>query len=344
MADPGPFPGDPGVAALVATPSGFLAIVNGDVGMGRSDALVLTSENGSAWTLGGLLPARQGARLEDLALGEAGFVIVGSRPRRAGSLARLVDVCESEPIGDLGATWWSPDGAAWTWVGRGSAFDFGAVRAVSAVGDGFVAVGGENTGTGVGVSAAWVSADGRHWTRARNSDALRAGEMHDLATIGQTVVAIGGTDCLSHVPMAWTSRDGKAWTPTQLGPRGTVDLVASGPGGLLAIGWSGDDLAPGAAWRSADGTDWEPATLPVDVEEIHDIVGLDDRYLLVDGNGLVWSGSGGGDWVLVLRPETGMVDRVVVGHGIAVAIGTGWAAPDEPRPAAVWTLPLELLP
>jgi hypothetical protein len=330
--------------ALVATSSGFLAVVSGDVGMGHPEVRVFISANGLVWTPGGLLPGRAGARLEDLALGTAGFVVVGSRPRQAGTLARLVDVCESEPAGDRGATWWSPDGAAWSLEGRGPAFDFGAVHAVVALGDGFVAVGGENTGTGVGVSAAWVSADGRRWTRARNSDALRAGAMHDLATIGQTVAAVGGTECLSHVPMAWTSADGTAWTATQLGPRGTVDVVASGPGGLLAAGWSGDDLAPGAAWRSAGGAAWEPATLPPDVEEIRDIVGFEDRYLLVDGNGLVWSGSGAGDWVLVLRPETGMVDRVMIGHGIAVAIGTGWAAPDEPQPAAVWTLPLESLP
>ncbi|OGO58603.1 MAG: hypothetical protein A2V85_18285 [Chloroflexi bacterium RBG_16_72_14] len=343
VGDPGPFPGDPGVEALVATPSGFLAVLNGDVGMGRPDVRVLTSVNGSAWTPGGLLPGRAGARLQDLALGAAGFVAVGSRPRQAGTLARLVDTCESEPSGDGGATWWSPNGAEWTLRGRGSAFDFGPVLAVTAFGDGFVAVGGKNTGAGVGVSAAWVSPDGRRWTRARGN-ALRAGAMYDLATIGRTVVAVGRTECLSHVPMAWTSSDGRAWTATQLGPLGTLDVVASGPGGLLAAGWSGDDLAPGAAWRSSDGVGWEPATLPPDVEGVRDIVGLDDRYLLVDDNGLVWSGSGGGDWVLVLRPEAGSVDRVVIGHGIALAIGTGWAAPEEPRPAAVWTLPLDSLP
>jgi hypothetical protein len=66
----------------------------------------------------------------------------------------------------------------------------------------------------------------------------------------------------SHVG-AWTSPDGRAWTPAADDPSFSdhvMDAVASGPAGYFAVGLScSGECGGGAAWTSTDGKSWQLA-------------------------------------------------------------------------------------
>lgn len=63
-----------------------------------------------------------------------------------------------------------------------------------------------------------------------------------------------------HVPSAWTSVDGRAWTRSQVAlpsdaSHGDATVVAHGPQGLVAAGTVG--LTVGTVWQSEDGGSWD---------------------------------------------------------------------------------------
>jgi hypothetical protein len=340
----------------VAFDDGFVAIVRAEYGP-ESTPAILRSKDGANWNAAAPFPEGNAARAADLAGGVSVVVAVGTLDLRAAAVAPvlglripdqrqairdLADVCQSEPPDGTGAAWWSTDGATWM-SAEGDGFDLGPIRAVTSHAGGFVAVTGFNTGS-VDLSASWTSADGRAWTPAGHAPSLRAGIMQDVAAHGSSIVAVGGSECLTQLPSAWWSADGLTWKVTELGNQGDARLVAVGPRGFLAAGWSGDDEAPEAAWLAADGRSWDAVTLPPDAGLVRDLVGLPDRYLLVTENGVVWSSRDGSAWTEVLSPTDGMVQRLAANATQVIAIGTIRTDDPEVNPGAVWTAPLSDLP
>jgi hypothetical protein len=345
-AEPGVLP-EEAVRAVLPMEDGFLAaIADGWSG----PAQVFESAEGSRWTAVLVDPAAD-AWVNDIAAAGGRLVAVGGREERAGGVARLVDLCEREPPGANGAAWWSDDGVTWRPAGSRRLWRGFPVQRVVGHGTGFVAVGGWNTGDR-GESMAWVSPDGRSWSRAADTRALAAGSMDDLAVLGGLLVAVGGSECRVEAPVAWRSSDGMDWDAAPIGRDGRATVVAGGPAGFLAAGWSaegdapvtdcsGDPCRPPAAWLSTDGLAWEPAALPDGTGGVRDLVGLPDGYLLVTDDGAIWSSRDGRSWSSAMVTTPGVPARVAVGHDVAVAMGRQWS--DEGA-ILVWTALASALP
>ncbi len=126
-------------------------------------------------------------------------------------------------------------------------------------------------------AAAWTSLDFATWTPA-TLDGLPLKD----AAIGWPVVAPGGglvslgghgrrhcdvgegATCDPQPIAIWTSTDGRSWHG-RAAPKAfagaTIAAVATGPGGILAVGDTGWDHP--AAWFSPDGRSWSRERLPV---------------------------------------------------------------------------------
>jgi hypothetical protein len=165
--------------------------------------------------------------------------------------------------------WFSPDGETWTSVdgGAGGPLDGTgeeSVRDITAVGDGFVAVGTrtiDNEQDGL----AWFSPDGETW-EALDTPSLGGPRRQDVLTVAHTdagLVAGGYSSDGSGLgqPVVWTSADGRTWGPGAAMPlrdesreSAASDLavrsIAVSPEGLVAAG--GDEWRP-YVWTSADG-------------------------------------------------------------------------------------------
>jgi hypothetical protein len=137
------------------------------------------------------------------------------------------------------------------------------VFAVSAYGEGFVAVGEDLRFGGPVNGAVWTSPDGRSWTRlgvAHNG--LANAEVDLLATNGTRLVALGGEragDATGEGPdrIVWVSDDGTSWRRLSSGPPPFVGVfvtgVVGGPAGFVAWGADGPRAA---IFHSDDGVAW----------------------------------------------------------------------------------------
>jgi len=146
------------------------------------------------------------------------------------------------------------------------------MRAATAGGPGLVAVGDDR---------AWYSVDGSDWSLAevpppptqffeRGGYPAPTVDMRGLAVAGDKMFAWGtatapGTPGFSDpvVPILWASSDGHSWDDV-LDPEDLVSLeaVAAGPGGLIAIENTGEVAAGHPQFVvhfSANGHDWEKA-------------------------------------------------------------------------------------
>jgi hypothetical protein len=78
---------------------------------------------------------------------------------------------------------------------------------------------------------------------------------------GQSTSKQTGTD---PVPAVWTTRDGKAWSRTDLPPSSTalITTIAATPSGMLAAGAVGEiGKVPSALWVAPDGLTWQVVPL-----------------------------------------------------------------------------------
>ena len=264
---------------------GFVALAND----GLQGSVILTSEDGRAWTLvpqpewqtmalvelvefdGHLLAVGRDATDIENEVGVVWTSADGAAWTRAEGGpdligAQLIDVIATDdglvavggyPGRDAGATFTSDDGEVWTLTTTPGVFERSFTWAVTAGGPGFVAVGWmRNDDPGVGFDPAfWTSTDGVAWTLAPTPDGAPGAQVRDVIAVDGRLLAVG--DLLeAGQAFAWTSDDGVSW---ELGAerdsftRALVADVQPFLDGALAVGGRDDD---GAAWLSADGERW----------------------------------------------------------------------------------------
>ena len=296
---PPPVPGRwPTPLAVAAGPDRLVAVggpVHAEgVFEGPLYGTIWTSTDGLAWTAIRLDPVLEvGAGgstsgpqpgFSDVAYGPSGFVVVGHAMTGQGIRVGI---------------WRSTTGEAWERIDvPDGVFDGGRTTAITAVGPGYVIVGGwldrdaPSDGAAPPRAAVWTSSDGAAWARVRDQNGFAVGGYIDtgespdaggmldvtatqkgLVAVGQTCKAVSlmekplglGSACR---PLLWTSTDAMIWT--RIDPD-----VAVHPGNVSSIASSSDHLvAVGGAWprsparytlRSSDGTAWrwrEEARVP----------------------------------------------------------------------------------
>lgn len=253
------------IAAVARGTDGLVAV--GRVGDGEKGDAAVWTQDGAEWSSS--TPSSMGGNHEqwasDVAVGPGGTVVVGGE----------------SVWGDIRPrAWFSPDGGSWTSVDGGAGGPFDAtgeetVRAVSALGEGFVAVGSrtlENEQDGV----IWYSPDGQSWEQL-DQPSLGGDGRQDILTVtalSRGIVAGGMSDLDGNGqgdPVVWRSPDGREWQPA-VGPlpmtdtRTTVSDLAVrslsfGSEGLIASG--GNDWRP-RVWRSDNGgAGWKELPNPV---------------------------------------------------------------------------------
>jgi hypothetical protein len=226
----------------------------GWLAVGAPGPVVMTSADGTTWKLasgpGSITADLAGVAAVATAAGPRGYVIVG----------KLV-----APGGDCVAdVWFSPNLTSWTRAHDvNDATGSSQVLAVAADAGGFVSVGSHN-----GKPAVWVTSDGTAWTTivlpvpAGASTAA----LQQIAISGNRVAALGqATTPAGTVPFAEISADGGSnWQQVPFsspGPDTTFTALTASSHGFTAAGQFGP---PGqqqvAAWTSAAGTSWTPAS------------------------------------------------------------------------------------
>lgn len=146
-------------------------------------------------------------------------------------------------------------------------------------GDGYVGVGGVDTGSGLD-TAFFTSSDGIHWTLVKRQPSTQSEDVAgvvagDVVRIGNRLLAVGGA--VMNAPgqqpdfaaPLWVSDDGTTWTQVQ---NATSDAASawpgwllSGPQGVVAVRGGDDDAI---VLHSLDGSTWTRATLPAAVRAI----------------------------------------------------------------------------
>jgi hypothetical protein len=199
------------------------------IGRSGDKPLVMTSADGLTWRRGAALPA--GFRPGRAAYGPAGYVVVGSSRSAA-------------------AVWHSADLTTWT-RGVGALGTTREVRDVTAVRQGYVAVGAASTKDRGRAPMVWASADGKAWKAAGTVPVpagARPGGLTAVASHGDTLVALAPSF------VSVSADGGRTWRSQPLAGAATV---ASTPKGFVLAGTDG---APGRAdvllWSSADGRAW----------------------------------------------------------------------------------------
>lgn len=180
----------------------------------------------------------EGTQFSEAAAGPKGFVVVGD----TGALAFQGVVVRST------------DGRSWEAVHEPDIAPWG-LSNVIATEAGFVAVGGAFSGEQSWKSAMLTSADGSDWTVRQTFD-----EVSILSLASRGSITVATTDAASLV----VSRDaGKTWhqilaTAAGFGTGSPSAVAILSSGRWVAVGTMGTSAA---AWTSADGLAWEPATI-----------------------------------------------------------------------------------
>lgn len=223
---------------------------------------------------------------------------------------------------------------------------------------GFVAIGSED---GNPATPAWTSADGAHWRPLIFGTAttfwpglalLRVAEVRATLVALTEAEAYCGAPCVPTyiLPVfAWTSADGRRWTPHLLspewlasGPPGRAPLVAAGPAGLLVA-------SRGTTARlafSTDGTHWRvlPAGAFPGRFAIDDLQGTRTGYVAAGrwtsaatkaGAAVLWSADGR-HWstaptLLPRAPGSALASSVtamVAGRDGLIAVGRNPVSPE----------------
>jgi hypothetical protein len=289
---------DESMAAVAGTDAGLLAV--GQTGHGpEADAGIWRLAEGE-WRAS--RPPDMGGTHEqwasEIAVGEGGIVVAGGENAWGELRPRL---------------WFSADGEEWSSVdgGPGGAFDAPgeeAVRAVTAVGAGFVAVGWrsvDNEQDGV----VWFSPDGESWEEVEDPELGQEGRqaLLTVAVVQGVVVAGGYVDDVAGQgqPAVWRSADGKGWNPpvTKLPMSdkrvGVRDLAVRSLSvdGERMVAAGGNDWRP-HVWRSDDaGVTWKEERSPVSGDLFQDGVSLRDAVTAQDSTVAIAAGP----TVLVLK-------------------------------------------
>jgi hypothetical protein len=222
---------DGGTSMLAVTPwhDGFIAAGHrDDPAHGKAAGAVWRSADGIAWRRIVEDQAFAGARIMGLASTDRTIVAVGGTDRDAGP---------------PGVAWTSQDGEHWKRVASASPAS-GPMRAVTAVGAAFIAVGLNADDTG---AAVWSSRDGIEWLAVPEQESFQAhGQPIRMAAVARSangLVAVGWkSDGGNGSAVVWNSPDGIEWRRTEGVPSfsgAEMDGVTAGPVGLVAVGTSG---------------------------------------------------------------------------------------------------------
>jgi hypothetical protein len=223
-----------------------------------------------------------------------------------------------------------PPELAWQRVGEQAALGGPGeqrMEAVTALPDGFVAVGSAPGPGGDTDGAVWRSVDGQEWSVVGADSFTGPGDQRLVGVAaGPSGLAVVGTDGSSAA--AWTSPDGDVWTrvPHDEGVFGgpgdqRMEAVTALPGGR---GWAAvgtDGQGDGALWTSSDGT-WDR----VDAEGLG---GPDDQLLLdvvAGATALVAVGADGPSAAAWTSTDATTWSRADLGPGRATALAASETA------------------
>jgi hypothetical protein len=229
---------------------------------GATDAAIWRAD-GDSWTM--TAPPEMGGKHDqwafDVAAGPSGVLVAGGESAWGEIRPRL---------------WFSPDGESWRSVdgGPGGPLDSTgeeSIQAISAFGQGFVAVGWRDL-NGEQDGIAWYSADGVSWEQLTAPSLGGPGRQNvqSVTAVGNTLVAGGfGVDATGQGrPVVWLSNDGRTWGERSAvlplhddGRNAASDMtirsfsVSADGSEILAAG--GDDWRP-HIWHSVDaGASWQ---------------------------------------------------------------------------------------
>jgi hypothetical protein len=228
------------------------------VAVGRSGKMPVswTSVDGGGWTrrpvpvLGGKDVAE---RMTAVVAGERGYLAGGSvGPELFDRHARF---------------WTAADGTDWQPVpDDAEAFANAEVRAITTLGEGFVAVGVVGSAQKPSGSVAWTSADGSTWMRVDDPAFADGIVVAVVAAPFGGLVAVG-SDLERREAVAWTSADGRRWTraPSEASRQHSggyvwmTDVIAIDES-VIAVGdYQGLQRGTATSWVSHDGIAWEQA-------------------------------------------------------------------------------------
>ena len=164
-------------------------------------------------------------------------------------------------------------------------------------GDGYVGVGGVDTGSGLD-AAFFSSGDGIHWTLVKrqssnHSEAVTGVVAGQVARIGNRLLAVGEAfmnapgQLPDFAPPLWESDDGTTWTqvesPTWDAASTWPTWLLSGPHGVVAVRGGSKDAV---VLHSLDGSTWTRATLPTTEHAIaRDAIAYSSGFVIVGRDG-----------------------------------------------------------
>jgi hypothetical protein len=261
------------------------------VGTSAADgAAVWTSRDGLAWRRSTDLPGAADSTGDDVTVGPAGVVAVGSATTGRGLVP---------------AVWISSDGLIWQAVDDPDLVA-GEMAAVVAGPDGYLAL-GTDIATG-DANVVWTSADGRDWSGPQMAEAFGAQpSVSDVIRLPETYLAFGARD---EQAALWISPHGVAWETAPdfpIVPGGVVTAAADSATRIVAVG---TDYAAGQpqafAWSSTDGLNWLPAIVGPETAggEMVAVLPVGDGFICVGGEGgggrggmaAVWTSLDGLTW------------------------------------------------
>lgn len=227
----------PEFADVAATPTGFVAVANADVG----SVTMWQSTDGRDWRriATGELGSGRAHRLIAL---DDGYLMVG------------IDVQQGHgQTTTSGSIWRSAGGTTWERVPPQSSLDGLSIDDSAKIGDVYVAIGTSDTEED---GVLLTSADGLAWARTAASFSASGTTLDRVISVSGALIVTGWAPRLDGSWFrAWTSTDGRAWAEVPANDAtagGGVDIdgwVATGDG-FLAVGRSpreGEIIGP-AAW------------------------------------------------------------------------------------------------
>ncbi|GAA3202256.1 hypothetical protein GCM10010486_85400 [Nonomuraea roseoviolacea subsp. carminata] len=251
------------LADVVHGRRGWLAAGSTQAGIGVTEPLLVSSDDGRSWrtipATGDLARAQDHTRLTvtTVASGPDGYVLAGEDTNASGSTGP--------------ALWFSRDLRRFTRSRKLPQGGAGVrVHDLAATPDGYVAVGSAGGGDGER-GVVWVSDDGLNWKarkRVLPDGASSAGLSH-VTAYQDRLVAMGAARVQGarRVFAAVSRDDGATWSTAWLPAEKAADVddLAATDQGLVAVGWHGTPGdADSAAWISQDGATWTRSDLTKD--------------------------------------------------------------------------------